>query len=76
MDQTMSRRNMKTDEDVIISTSRDLKKPFVSYIVFGGCVVVGYFLFHKVGLIVGAFAGALLNMTIRSFRVGRVWKFC
>jgi len=72
----MSRHNMKTDEDVIISTSRGLKKPFMSYLVFGGCVVLGYFLFQKVGLIVGAFAGVLLNISIRSFRAARVWSCC
>ena len=72
----MNSRNMKTDEDVIIATSRDLRKPFVSYLVFGACVALGYFVFREIGLILGAFAGVLLNMTMRSFRGVRLWKLC
>ena len=67
---------MKTDEDVIIGTRRDLRKPFLSYLVFGVCVATGYFLFHKIGLIAGALAGVLLNMTIYIFRGLQFWKLC
>jgi len=65
-----------TDEDVIIATSRDLRKPFLSYLVFGVCVATGYFMFREIGLIVGIVIGILLNMTVRSFRGVQLWKLC
>lgn len=73
----MNKRNMKTtDEDVIIATRRDLRKPFLPYLVFGVCVALGYFMFREIGLIAGALAGVLLNMTIHIFRGLQLWKLC
>jgi len=73
----MNKHNMKTtDEDVIIATNRDLRKPLLSYMVVGLCVVVGYAIFREIGSIVGVFAGILLNIILRTFRCGSLSKLC
>ena len=73
----MSKQNMKTtDEDVIIATSRECRKPFLSYLVIGICIAIGYFTLGKIGLIAGVLVGILLNMTFKSIRNVKLWKLC
>ena len=66
----------KSIEDVVVHTKRSIRKPWQSRIILGVFAVIGFWVWHVPGTLVGLVLAILCNMGMNSVRGLRIWNLC